>query len=367
MAEVSLEGLSKSFGPKRALRDVDLRIADGEYLVVLGPSGAGKTTLLRTIAGLLDPDAGRIVMDGRDVTRFPPDERQVAYMPQVYSLFPQLTVWENTSFSPSVKGWPPSERDLLAREMLTMVHLIERRDALPRELSGGMQQRCALARALAADAEVLLLDEPLRALDARLRIELRGELRGLIRHVGTTTIHVTHDQEEALTVADRIAVLREGELVEVGPSERVYLQPSSPFVANFLGEMNFFEARSFGGEDHSVRLVAGGTNLLAGAREGVPRDGTVLAGIRAEACDVAPLEWAAGQGVEGVVKRRLFMGRRISLEIESPTLGPLKAKPLASRALWAKEGERVHVLMPADFILVFPMPKGGVAAALEVE
>ncbi len=365
MAEVVLESVSKSFGRKRALRDVDLRIRDGEYLVVLGPSGAGKTTLLRTIAGLLDPDSGRILMDGKDVTRLSPDVRQAAFMPQTYSLFQQLTVWENTTFSPSVKGWPEQDQNVLAREMLSMVHLIERTDSFPRELSGGMQQRCALARALAADSEVLLLDEPLRALDARLRIELRSELRSLIRHVGTTTIHVTHDQEEALVVADRIAVLRDGELVEVGPAEYVYSHPSSPFVANFLGEMNFFEADSFPTEDGGVRLVAGGTNLLAQPREGLL--GRVLAGIRAEVCGVLPQEWGAGQGLEGVVRRRLFMGRRISLEIDVPQMGLLKAKPLTANARWAKEGDPVFLTMPAEHILLFPVPKGGVAAALEVE
>ncbi len=367
MSEVVLERVSKTFGRKRALRDVDLTIRDGEYLVVLGPSGAGKTTLLRTIAGLLDPDRGRIRMDGRDVTHLPPDERQVAFMPQVYSLFQQMTVWENTAFSPSVKGWPAAERDLLAREMLSMVHLIERGDAYPRELSGGMQQRCALARALAADAEVLLLDEPLRALDARLRIELRNELRDLIRHVGTTTVHVTHDQEEALVLADRIAVLREGVLVEVGPAELVYTRPASPFVANFLGEMNFFEARSFPSEDGRVRLAVGGTNLRAPARPSLAAEGTVLAGIRAEVCGVAAQGWASGQGVEGIVRRRLFMGRRISLEIRTDGLGTLKAKPLTSQASWVKEGDEVFVQLPEDHILLFPRARGGVTAALEVE
>jgi len=365
VAEVVLEKLSKSFGKKRALRDVDLTIRDGEYLVVLGPSGAGKTTLLRTIAGLLEPDGGRILMDGKDVTRQPADVRQAAFMPQTYSLFPQMSVWENTAFSPTVKGWPDADRDLLAREMLSMVHLIERTDSYPRELSGGMQQRCALARALAADSEVLLLDEPLRALDARLRIELRSELRSLIRHVGTTTIHVTHDQEEALVVADRIAVLRNGELVEVGPSEYVYSKPSSPFVANFLGEMNFFEVDSFPAEDGTVRLVAGGTNLAAPPRDGL--SGRVLAGIRAEVCGVLPQEWGAGQGLEGSVRRRLFMGRRISLEIDIPGIGLLKAKPLTATARWAKEGDPVFMTLPAEHILLFPVPKGGVSAALEVE
>ncbi len=365
MAEVVLEKVSKSFGEKQALKDIELRIRDGEYLVVLGPSGAGKTTLLRTIAGLLDPDGGRILMDGRDVTRLPPDVRGAAFMPQTYSLFPQLTVWENTTFSPAVKGWPESDRDLLAREMLSMVHLIERRESYPRELSGGMQQRCALARALAADSEVLLLDEPLRALDARLRIELRSELRSLIRHVGTTTVHVTHDQEEALVVADRIAVLRDGELIEVGPAEYVYSHPSSPFAANFLGEMNFFEADAHPADHGTVRIVAGGTNLSAQPREGLT--GRVLAGIRAEVCGVLPQEWGAGQGLEGVVRRRLFMGRRISLEIDVPGMGLLKAKPLTANARWAKEGEPVFMTMPPEHILLFPVPKGGVRAALEVE
>ena len=366
MAEVVLRGVTTRFGRKAALDRVDLSIRDGEYLVVLGPSGAGKTTLLRTVAGLLTPDSGTIAMDGRDVTRLPPDERQVAYMPQTYALFQRMTVWENTSFSPSVKGWPERDRDLLAREMLSMVHLIDRAEAYPRELSGGMQQRCALARALAANAEVLLLDEPLRALDARLRIELRNELRDLIRHVGTTTIHVTHDQEEALILADRIAVLRNGVLMEVGSAEDVYSRPASPFVANFLGEMNFLEVHASRTEtEGTVRLTASGTNLLATGEPQVA--GKMLAGIRAEACGIAPEDWRAGQGIEGVVRRRLFMGRRTSLEVDAGPLGRLKVKPLSAQAGWVREGDPVFVVMPPEHILLFPLPAGGVSAALEVE
>ena len=365
MAEVILQDLAKRFGPKQALDGIDLTIKDGEYLVVLGPSGAGKTTLLRTVAGLLRPDRGRISIGGRDVTRLPPEEREVAFMPQTYSLFPRMTVWENATFSPMVKGWPPADRDVLGREMLSMVRLIDRAEAYPRELSGGMQQRSALARALAADAGVLLLDEPLRALDARLRIELRNELRDLVRHIGTTTIHVTHDQEEALFLADRIAILRAGKLVEIGPAEALYTRPSSPFSANFLGEMNFFEARAFPADAKSVRLVAGGTNLLAPAHPGLGDH--VLAGIRAEACVVSAADWRMGQGVEGLVRRRLFMGRRISLEVDTETLGLLKAKPLTARARWVREGDAIFVGMPSEHLFLFPYPKGGLRAALEVE
>jgi len=366
VAEVVLRGVTTRFGHRVALDQLDLSIRDGEYLVVLGPSGAGKTTLLRTVAGLLTPATGTIAMDGRDVTRLPPDERQVAYMPQTYALFQRMTVWENTGFSPSVKGWPERDREVLAREMLSMVHLIDRAEAYPRELSGGMQQRAALARALAADAEVLLLDEPLRALDARLRIELRNELRDLIRHVGTTTIHVTHDQEEALILADRIAVLRNGRLVGIGSAEGIYGDPASPFVANFLGEMNFLEVLVSSAEQAGhVRLTASGTNLLAPER--AKAGGRMLAGIRSEACGVVPADWRAGQGVEGVVKRRLFMGRRTSLEVDAGELGHLKVKPLSAQTEWVREGDPIFVVMPSEHLLLFPIPPGGIAAALEVE
>ncbi len=365
MGEVVLEGVTKRFGATTAVDRVDLQIRDGEYLVVLGPSGAGKTTLLRIIAGLIEPDDGAIRIDGRAATRLPPDERGVAYMPQTYSLFPHMTVWENTSFSPTVKGAPARDRDVLAREMLSMVHLVDRAEAFPRELSGGMQQRCALARALAADAGVLLLDEPLRALDARLRIELRNELLDLIHHVGMTTIHVTHDQEEAMFLADRLAVLRNGTLVEVGPAEAMYTRPSSPFAANFLGEMNFWEATSVSAQAGFVRLSHGAADLVAPARPGV--EGRVLAGIRAEACRVFAQWRTEGQGVAGVVRRRLYMGRRISLEVDTEPLGLVKAKPLTAQARAIREGDPVFVGMPAEHILLFPFPKGGVAGALEVE
>jgi len=208
MPRIRLEGITVAYGKKRALDTLDLEVHDGEYICLLGPTGAGKTTTLRALCGLTLPTAGKVFFDDEDITISEPEERKAAMLSQDYSLFPHMTVRENISFGPDIKNWGKREVDKSVSSMMDMVRLTKRADAYPNELSGGMQQRNALARALASGAEVLLLDEPLRALDARLRIDLRQELRSLSKSLGITTIHVTHDQDEALVMADRIAVIR---------------------------------------------------------------------------------------------------------------------------------------------------------------
>ena len=262
MVSLRVEGLRKTFPGIVALDHVDLRLRESEYVVILGPTGSGKTTLLRTIAGLARQDAGHVYFDDQLVDALPPFERGVAYLPQTYSLFGHLTVRENIEFGPTVQDWEPRRREAIAREMLDLVHLSERAGSFPAELSGGMQQRVALARALGTQARLLLLDEPLRALDARLRIELRQELRSLAKGVGITTLHVTHDQEEAISIADRIAVLRRGRVVQVGTPREVYESPESPFVANFVGEANFFEGVLQGPLDNASQIRLGGGHIV---------------------------------------------------------------------------------------------------------
>ncbi len=265
MPEIAIKNISKRFGKNIwALQDLSLNVADGEILGLLGPSGAGKTTLLRVICGLLKPDTGKIFIDGKDITRLQPEKRGIAYLPQTYSLFPQLSVWENTVFSPKVRQRPRMEWEELGNEILTMVGLRLRRFSFPSELSGGMQQRLALSRALATDFDILLLDEPLRALDARLRIELREELYQLSRNLNKTVIWVTHDQVEAMSVADRLAVLQAGKLHQVGYSENLYNNPLTPFVASFLGEANYFEGQvreSASNSSKNIIITKDGLNI----------------------------------------------------------------------------------------------------------
>ena len=215
-----------------------MTINDGEYVVVLGPSGAGKTSLLKVISGLYSPAAGKILIDEVEVNNLPPESRKIAFLPQDYSLFPKMTVWDHVTFSPKLQKFQKARTEELAREILGMVHLLDRADAFPHELSGGMKQRAALARAIATNFNILLLDEPLRALDARLRLEIRLELKRMAKNLGFTVLHVTHDQEEAMSVADRIVVLNKGQIVQDGTQEDIYLRPHNIFVSGFLGEIN---------------------------------------------------------------------------------------------------------------------------------
>jgi len=238
---IELVNVTKRFGKIVALNRINLSVEDGEYLCVLGPTGAGKTTLLRLIAGLIEPDEGEIYIGGRKVNGIPPEKRNAVYMFQNYALFPHMNVWENVSFGPTIREWEPRRINDVTSEILEMVRLGERKDAYPHELSGGMQQRVALARGIAAGARILLLDEPFGALDARLRVNLRTQLRSLVKDQGLTAIHVTHDQEEALMVADRIAILREGRIEQVGSPQEIYTNPKSIFVMSFVGGANFLE------------------------------------------------------------------------------------------------------------------------------
>jgi putative spermidine/putrescine transport system ATP-binding protein len=248
-ASVEFRGLRRVFGSTTALDGLDLTIAPGELIALLGPSGCGKTTALRCVAGFETPDAGAVLVDGKDITRLPANRRDAGMVFQSYSLFPNLNVRDNVAFGLRVRKVPAAKRHARAAELLELVGLPTHAERYPHEMSGGQQQRVALARALALEPRVLLLDEPLSALDAKVRVTLREEIRRLQLELGITTIFVTHDQEEALSVADRVAVLRSGRLEQCGPPAEVYDRPSTPFVAEFVGTMNHIPGRlSLGNE-----------------------------------------------------------------------------------------------------------------------
>jgi putative spermidine/putrescine transport system ATP-binding protein len=233
---VQLQGLRRSFGAVHALDGLDLELHPGELIALLGPSGCGKTTALRVLAGLEDADSGRVVVDGKDITGLPANRRDMGMVFQAYSLFPHLTAVQNVEFGLRLRG---RERTAgRAREMLELVGIGRHADRYPHQLSGGQQQRVALARALAIRPKVLLLDEPLSALDAKVRVQLREEIKRIQTEVGTTTLFVTHDQEEALAVADRVGVMRAGRLEQLGAPADVYLSPATAFVADFVGLSN---------------------------------------------------------------------------------------------------------------------------------
>jgi len=367
MVAIQLRKVSKSFDGRRALHNVDLEVADSEYVVVLGQTGAGKTTLLKVVAGLERPDEGSVCLGGRDVTNVPPEERGIAYVPQTYSLFTHMSVWDNVVFGPRVKDWDSELIDGTAREMLSLVRLIDRRDAFPRELSGGMQQRCALARALSANAQILLLDEPLRALDARLRISLRNELRSLSKHLGITTLHVTHDQDEAMTMADRIVLLRKGRIWEVGRPEDIYRRPTHPFTANFLGESNFLEGvlkqldaqgSVIEGKGSLVLRGRPNTDLAPGSR--------VLLAVKVENCRLLKDRRPGVNCIPGIIKRCLFHGKWTTFEVECGLERTMKARIpwVVGRDL--AEGSQVTLCFNVDDVQVYAWPSEPLEQLLEV-
>ncbi|MDZ4095751.1 MAG: ABC transporter ATP-binding protein [Paracoccaceae bacterium] len=242
MAFLDIENLEKSFGPNRVVKDFNLGIEKGEFVSLLGPSGCGKTTVLRMVAGFETPSSGAIRIGDRDVVTQRPNQRNIGMVFQAYALFPNLTVAQNVAFGLKVKGVSRPESDARVTEMLGIIGLPDLGDRYPFQLSGGQQQRVALARALAVKPSVLLLDEPLSALDAKIRVSLRNEIREIQQKLGITTIFVTHDQEEALSISDRIVVMNGGIAEQVGTPFEIYNRPNTRFVANFVGTLNTFDA-----------------------------------------------------------------------------------------------------------------------------
>jgi spermidine/putrescine transport system ATP-binding protein len=294
-----IDAVHKSFGAHRALDGVHLSIREGEIFSLLGPSGCGKTTLLRLLAGFDTPDSGRIHLAGTDLTRLPPERRPVNTVFQNYALFPHLNVRDNLAFGPRLAGWHRSQTREAVDRMLTLVRLENHADHLPAQLSGGQKQRAALARALINRPRLLLLDEPLAALDLKLRQHLLVELAALHREVGTTFLYITHDQTEAMSLSHRIAVMREGRIEQVDTPEQLYQQPASAFVAAFIGDTNLVEGRL---EDAGVRLAGGLIAPLPGATPTIPGDNVRLS-IRPEhvllRAATAPSPWRIAETVYG--------------------------------------------------------------------
>ncbi|WP_219471794.1 ABC transporter ATP-binding protein [Nonomuraea rhizosphaerae] len=282
-AQVEFRGLRRVFGKTVALDGLDLTIEPGQFVALLGPSGCGKTTALRCVAGFERPDSGAVLVDGEDITNVPANKRDAGMVFQSYSLFPNLNARDNVAFGLRVRKVPVATRRAKAGELLELVGLPAHADRFPHELSGGQQQRVALARALALEPRVLLLDEPLSALDAKVRVSLREEIRRLQLDLGITTIFVTHDQEEALSIADRVAVLRDGRLEQCGPPAEVYDRPATPFVAEFVGTMNHLAGHVSGDKV----TVLGQLLPIDGAAPGAAQVDVL---IRPEAVQVTPAD-----------------------------------------------------------------------------
>ena len=302
MAFLEIDDVHKSFKQHVVVQKFDLAVERGEFISFLGSSGCGKTTTLRMVAGFETPTSGRVRINGRDVTSLRPNQRNVGMVFQSYALFPNMTVAENVAFGMKVARRPESETRARVEEMLRMIKLPQLADRYPYQLSGGQQQRVALARALAVKPQVLLLDEPLSALDAKIRISLREEIRSLQRELGITTIYVTHDQEEALSMSDRIVVMNEGRVEQVGTPFEIYNQPRTHFVASFVGTLSFLPAKVL--DPVSGRLLVAGQEITAA--RGIPQAKVGDAWSVALRPEAALLE--VGQAMTGAAGRNRLVG-----------------------------------------------------------
>ncbi len=351
MGTLSLQGLVKRYGGTTAVQRVDLGVAEGEFVALLGPSGCGKTTTLRMVAGFVEPSEGRILIAGRDVTRAAPHARDTGMVFQSYALFPHMTVAQNVAFGLEMRKVGRAERATRVAEALRLVRLDGLADRLPRQLSGGQQQRVALARALVVNPAVFLLDEPLSNLDAKLRAEVRLEIRSLQRRLGLTTLFVTHDQEEALTMADRLVVMEKGRVRQVGTAEELYERPADAFVAGFIGRCNFFAGAPAG---EGLFRSAGGALLPCDTRDAP--GGAVVMALRPERVLLTPGE---GAGVAARLAAVTYLGAQSEWHVEvagapMTVIGPPRAQddPLKRLA----PGDAVTLNWPAAAGRLLPAP-----------
>jgi putative spermidine/putrescine transport system ATP-binding protein len=344
-AYLQLENLHRDFGTVKALNGINIALGEGEFLSMLGPSGCGKTTALRLVAGFDRPNEGRIIVDGKDITGVAPNKRDMGMVFQAYSLFPNMTARQNVEFGLRIRGRDKTQRSKRVDELLELVGLGHAGDRFPHQLSGGMQQRVALARALAIEPRVLLLDEPLSALDAKVRVQLREEIRRIQLELGITTLYVTHDQEEALAISDHVAVMYGGVIEQMGTPAEMYTAPRTPFVAEFIGTMNRLEAQIVDGASGEVDHA--GTRLHLDVARGRTKGERVLILIRPEALELqAAVNGGSANGntLSGEVITQTFLGPVTRLKVT----GGLIADMSTARAAALPVGASVVAHVPPD-------------------
>jgi spermidine/putrescine ABC transporter ATP-binding subunit len=351
MTTVEFVSVSKEFGPVRALTDVSLNVRSGEFATLLGPSGSGKTTALSLLSGIMQPTSGRMLIGGRDITDVPAAQRNIGLVFQSYALFPHMSVFENIAFPLRVRRRSEAEIAARVKEVLALVRLEALGRRRPHELSGGQQQRVALARAIVFKPDILLLDEPLAALDRKLREEVRTEIHQLQRRLGITTIMVTHDQDEALSMSDRVVVMDAGRVQQIDTPDSAYYRPNSRFVAGFLGLANFLDGEmDASGGTCAIRLDSGESITVAPIGGTVPT-GRVCGIIRPE--DVKLVNGSGGGIVQGTVREAVFLGETVRYAVRLDSGLDMMAHVTGSRQRFA-EGRRVELTWDPTRVWLIP-------------
>jgi putative spermidine/putrescine transport system ATP-binding protein len=357
--ELVLDGLTRTFGGLAALSDLTVTIPGGEFIALLGPSGCGKSTALNLLAGLLEPTAGAIFLDGQRIDTLPSERRDFGMVFQNYALFPHLTVADNVGFGLTVRGVRKAERRRRVRQALDLVRLSDQEHKYPGQLSGGQQQRVAIARAVVTEPRLVLMDEPLSNLDAKLRLDMRTEIRLLHQQLGLTTVYVTHDQAEALSLADRLIVLRDGLVQQIGPPEEVYQRPANAYVAAFIGYRNAVDAEVVTRGDGGVRVAGGGVELVSTSTEAGATTGPVVAMTRPE--DLVVVDAPAGEVnvLDLTVRVAEYQGQHFA--VEGRTDGGLVLHCQSPHHVGP--GTRVRVRVAPERVRVYPAEGGATEAA----
>lgn len=366
MPNIRVVNLTKKFGNVTALENINLEVHDQEYFSLLGPSGCGKTTLLRLIAGLIEPTSGEIWIGDKRVDDVPPEDRDIGFVFQTFALFPHMSVWDNVLYGPKVKNFNLKEAETIGDEVLELVKLHERLDAYPGELSGGMMQRIAVARALAAGAKILLLDEPLGQLDAKVRNEIRYEIRKMAKDLNLTAIHVTHDQSEAMSISDRIAVMKKGKIVQVGSPQELYMNPNGLFVAHFIGESNFLEGEVLDVATDGVKIELRGGFIVYAKGNGVKDGERVVLAVRPEVFTIEPAGTVKENVLVGVVEKITFEGTFVRYVIKLKSQDSVVVIRPSMAEAWFDVGTEVTLCFAREKTHVFTYPQAGLTEEISV-
>lgn len=367
MPEIRLINISKIYDDEEFISKLDFHVKSGEYFVICGPTGAGKSTILEIIAGLIKPERGKIFIDNKFVNHIAAEDRGVGmvFEHHTYALFPHYTVLENVSYGPRVRGGDLKDIKKTAMEFLEMVLLQDRADAYPRECSGGMKQRVALARAVMSSEQLLLLDEPLSALDAKIRMALRFELTKLIRDLGITCIHATQDTEEALMISDRILVLNKGRIEQIGTPFEIYEHPKNLFVARFMSTCNFIEGIVKKITDSGSEIQLPNNKIIYVKDTTFPVDERIVVAIKAENIEVEAGKIETLNGIPGVIETSRFVSGNNIDEIRLDT-GDLFISKKHAIKKWFTTGDQVTIHFKPDRTMLFPYPKEGLEKAIEI-